>query len=47
MNFLTAYLKDVFNIELVNNSSNELLEQLTGLIDVNMHFVNGLGESIT
>lgn len=46
MNFLTAYLRDVFNIELINNSSNELLEQLTRIIDVNMNFVNGLGESI-
>ena len=39
-NYKTVKEEDVFNIELINNSSNELLEQLTRIIDVNMNFVN-------
>ena len=43
MNFLIAYLRDVYNIILVESFNNELFVNLVKILDVNMNFVNGLG----
>ena len=46
MNFLKAYLKDVFEIELCDNPANELFIELTKVLDVDFKAVNGLGNNI-
>ena len=46
LHFLIAYLRDVYNIELMDNPANELFINFTRIINVDMKFVNGLGKPI-
>lgn len=46
MNFLIAYLRDIFGIKLIDNPANNLFIKLVKLIEVDMKFVNGMGKEI-
>ncbi len=46
LNFLIAYLRDEFDIELCDNPANKLYCELVRILDINFVIKNGLGEII-
>lgn len=46
LNFLIAYLRDEYDIELCDNPANDLFCELVNILDINFIIKNGLGEII-